>query len=308
MERAPLHDDPHGTDAPPVPLRPEALVPGTRLGPLSIERPIARGASAVLYGATDTETGVAVAVKALCPPLDDEAAAAAARDDFLARAQQAMALQHPNIVRIYGGGQVRGVAFVVMEVLSGGDLTRWTAPDRRLPEPAVLQIAAQLADALAHAHRHGMVHRDVKPANVVYDPATRRAVLTDFGLARAADAQSTRSGVLLGSPHYMAPELLAGAAPDARSDLYALGVLSFELLTGRPPFEAAGMGALLRAIAHEPPPRLAQLRPELDAAGALDELLAPLLAKNPDDRASDAGAWAEQARQQPLWLAAAPAS
>ena len=308
MERAPLHDDPHSTDAPPLPLRPEALVPGTRLGSLAVERPIARGASAVLYAATDTETGVAVALKALCPPLDDEVAAAAARDDFLARAQRAMALQHPNIVRIYGGGQVRGVAFIVMELLAGGDLTRWTAPDRRLPEPAVLQIAAQLADALAHAHRHGVVHRDVKPANVVYDPARRRAVLTDFGLARATDAQSTRSGVLLGSPHYMAPELLAGAAPDARSDLSALGVLSFELLPGRPPFEAAGMGALLRAIAHEPPPRLAQLRPELDAAAALDELLAPLLAKDPDDRASDAGAWAEQARLQQLWLTAAPAS
>jgi serine/threonine-protein kinase len=172
----------------------------------------------------------------------------------------------------------------------------------------VLAIGADLAEALAHAHRLGIVHRDVKPANAMFDPATQRVVLTDFGLARAADAQASRSGQMLGSPHYMAPELLAGAAPDARSDLYALGAMIFELFAGRPPFAAAGMGALLRAIAQDPPPRLAQLHPELESAAALDDLLAPLLAKEPADRASDAGAWAQQARLQRLWLTASPAS
>jgi succinyl-CoA synthetase alpha subunit len=157
------------------------------------------------------------------------------------------------------------------------------------------------------AHRHGMAHRDVKPANVIYDPATRRAVLTDFGLARAPDAQSTRSGVMLGSPAYMAPELLAGARADGRSDMYALGVLVFELLTGRPPFAEPGLGALLQAVATRPPPPLAGLRPSLTEPAALDELLAPLLAKDPAERPFDGDAWAAQARLQRLWLLAPPA-
>jgi eukaryotic-like serine/threonine-protein kinase len=291
----------------PEALLPQALPAGTLLGPLRIERPIARGASAVLYLATDVDTLVPVAVKALCLP-DAAHEDPAVAESFLDQARRASDLQHPHIVRVYGGGQVRGVAFVAMEFLPGSSLARWTAAGRRLPEAAVLEIAAQLAEALAHAHRQGIVHRDVKPANVIYDPAVRRAVLTDFGLARAPDAQATRSGQLLGSPAYMAPELLAGAAPDARSDLYALGVLCYELLAGRPPFEAAGMGALLRAIANDAPPPLALLRPELEAATALDALLAPLLAKAPDERAADGAEWARQARLQQLWLSAPPAS
>jgi succinyl-CoA synthetase alpha subunit len=182
--------------------------------------------------------------------------------------------------------------FLVMELLPGSDLSRYARPDRLLPEAAVLEIAEQLALALAHAHRHGVAHRDVKPANVIYDPATRRAVLTDFGLARAPDAQSTRSGVMLGSPAYMAPELLAGARADGRSDMYALGVLVFELLTGRPPFAEPGLGALLQAVATRPPPPLAGLRPSLTEPAALDELLAPDLAVLADGMGGyNAGEW-----------------
>jgi eukaryotic-like serine/threonine-protein kinase len=257
--------------------------------------------------AADDAVGRLVAVKAL-HALGLDADADEARQSFLQAGERASRLDHPHIARVLGGGCTRGIAFLMLQWASGSELSRWTRPGRQLPEAAVLEIAADLADALDHAHRHGIVHRDVKPANVIYDPATRRAVLTDFGLARPADAQTTRSGVLLGSPHYMAPELLAGAAPDARSDLYALGVLACELLTGQPPFAAASMGALLRAIAQEPPPRLAQLRPGLEGAAALDELLAPLLAKDPAERPSDGAAWAQQARLQRLWLTAAPAS
>jgi serine/threonine-protein kinase len=284
------------------PLRPEALPPGTLLGSLCIERALARGTSAVLYQANDMASGGAVAVKVLVPHSD----AAAENARFLSAGERCVALDHPHIVRVWGGGQVRGVAFLSMELLAGHDLTRWSTPARRLPEAAVLEIAEQLAEALAYAHRHGVVHRDVKPANVLFDPAARRAVLTDFGLARGPDAEATKSGTMLGSPAYMAPELLAGASPDARSDLYALGVLTYELLAGRLPFDQPALGALLRAVAAEPPPPLATVRPDLAGAADLDRLLQPVLAKRADERPADAAEWATEARLARLWLTAPP--
>jgi serine/threonine-protein kinase len=277
------------------------------LGTVQLQHPVARGATSVLYGGIDLASQAPVAVKVLCPSGTLEQAAEA-RARFLRDAETASRLEHPHIVRVFGGGQVRGVAFMVMEWLAGSDLTRWTQPGRLLPDAVVLAIAADLADALAHAHRQGIVHRDVKPANAVFDPAAQRVVLTDLGLASLPDAEASRSGVMLGSPHYMAPELLAGRDADARSDLYALGVLLFELLAGRAPFEAPTMGALLRAVATDPPPRLQDLRGGAPGADALDELIAPLLAKDPDERPADTRAWANQARLQRLWLIAPPAS
>jgi serine/threonine-protein kinase len=285
-------------------LRPEALPPGTMLGSLCIERTLARSAGAALYRASDTASGNVVAVKVLVPGADPPGEI----ERFLRAGERCVGLDHPHIVRVWGGGQVQGLAFLSMELLPGHDLTRWTAPARRLPEAAVLEIAEQIAEALTYAHRRGMVHRDVKPANVVYDPAARRAVLTDFGLARGPDSQATQSGVMLGSPAYMAPELLAGAPPDARSDLYALGALTYELLAGRPPFEQAGLGALLRAVATEAPPSLAVARPDLAGAADLDRLLARLLAKRADERPAEAADWATDARLARLWMTAPPVS
>lgn len=270
---------------------------------MRIERRIGRGATAAVYGAIDEASGQAVALK-----IFDAQPDRARREDLLAAARRAAELEHPGIARVYGGGELGAHVFVVMELLAGSDLGRYTRPGRLLPEAAVLEIAAQLADALAYAHRQGIVHRDVKPANVLFDPALRRAALTDFGLARGPDALATRSGVMLGSPAYMAPELLAGAVPDGRSDLYALGVLTYELLTGHPPFDAAGLGALLRAVASEASPPLASRRPDLPDAAALDALLAPLLAKDAAERPFDGAAWAAQARLQALWLTAPPAN
>jgi eukaryotic-like serine/threonine-protein kinase len=284
-----------------------ALPPATVLGGVTLARPIGRGATAVVYGGVDGATQEPRAVKVWSPPPGGDADDSAARQRFLLEAQQAAALSHPGIVRIFGSGSQDGLAFIVMELLAGSPLARHADALHRLPEAMVLEIAAQLADALAHAHRQGVVHRDVKPANVLFDLATRRAVLTDFGLARAPDAQASRSGVLLGSPVYMAPELLAGQPPDAPSDLYALGVLTYELLAGRLPFEAASMGALLRSVAQSPPPPFATLRGDLTAAaaGQLDRLLAPLLAKQPAQRPADGKAWAAHARQTAQWLMSA---
>lgn len=284
-----------------------ALPPGTALGGVTLARPLGRGATAVVYGGVDAATHEARAVKVWTPTHGDAADDTTARDRFLQEAQRAAALDHAGIVRVFGGGSQAGLTFIVMELLPGSTLARYATTEHRLPEPLVLDIAAQLADALAHAHRQGVVHRDVKPSNVLFDLATRRAVLTDFGLARAPDAQASRSGVFLGSPVYMAPELLAGQPPDAHSDLYALGVLTYELLAGRPPFEASSMGALLRSVAQLPPPPLASLRPDLPphAAERLDRLLTPLLAKQPAQRPADGLAWGAQARETAQWLMSA---
>ncbi len=285
---------PSGAEPPPA-LTADTLPSGTVLGGVTLARAIGRGTTAIVYGGVDTATLMPRAVKVWSPQTgaDD----AAARQRFLQEAQRAMDLAHPGIVRVFGGGDQAGLAFIVMELLAGNTLARYARAEHRLPEPLVLDIAAQLAEALAHAHRQGVVHRDVKPSNALLDLTTRRAVLTDFGLARAPDAQASRSGVFMGSPLYMAPELLAGQPPDARSDLYALGVLAYELLAGRPPFAATSMGALLRAVAQSPPAPL--------ATGPLDRLLQPLLAKDPSRRPADGNAWAAQARQTAEWLMSA---
>jgi eukaryotic-like serine/threonine-protein kinase len=287
--------------------RGDALPAGTVLGGVALAKPIGRGATAMVYAGVDNATQTPRAVKVWWPQpgsaLDDDAA----RQGFLQEAQHAAILEHPSIVRVFGGGSQGGLAFIVMELLAGSTLARYASAEHRLPEPLVLDIAAQLAQALAHAHRQGIVHRDVKPSNALFDPATRRAALSDFGLARAPDAQASRSGVFIGSPQYMAPELLAGQPPDARSDLYALGVLSFELLAGRPPFEAPSMGALLRAVAQSPPPALATLRADLPPAAAarLQSLLEPLLAKQAAQRPADGDDWAAEARRTAEWLMSA---
>jgi serine/threonine-protein kinase len=294
-------------------LRADAIEPGTLLGGVRIDERLGAGNHATVYAATDEASGLPCAIKVqpADPPGLDAAAQDAARARFLEDGERATRLVHPAIVRVFGGGISRGVAFVVMERAPGRSLERHTRADRLLPEPLVLDIAARLAEALAHAHRQGLAHRDVKPANVLFHLVSGSVKLADFGLARAADAQATRSGVLLGSPQYMAPELLAGAPADAASDLYALGVLAYELLTGSLPFSGRSMGELLRAVAQEAPASVALARHDLAPAQAeaLDALLAPLLAKDHANRLADGGAFAARVRAlQARWPACAAAA
>ncbi|HLL11614.1 MAG TPA: serine/threonine-protein kinase [Rubrivivax sp.] len=269
-------------------LEPGAVVAGHRL-----LRPIADGASSRVFVAqSPAEGGGLVALKLV--PLLQGAGAAAAEAAFQGAAATARGLCHPAIVAVHGAGVEDGFGWLAMELISGADLGNHTQPAHRLPAGHVLLAAERVAQALAYAHRQGVVHRDLKPANVLADWTSHTVKLADFGLARAGDGQQTGTGLVPGTPYFMAPEQLAGGPPTPQSDFYALGVMLFQLLAGRLPFEGHSMGELLRQAVHEPAPALAPLRPDLPSE--LTPLVALLLAKRPEHRPADGEALAADLR------------
>jgi eukaryotic-like serine/threonine-protein kinase len=266
---------------------------GQDIGPYRLVRLLGQGTQSQVYLAEHRPTQFGVALK-LMPLLGD---VAAAEKNFIAQSQAAQALVHPGIVGVYAAGVHGSTAWLAMEPVLGGDLARYTLTPRLLPELLVLRVGQRLAEALAYAHAQGVVHRDFKPSNVLVHWPSDTVKLADFGLARSHDAAQTATGLVLGSPSYMAPEQLAGSVPTALSDCYALGVSLFELFTGRRPHQAESMGDLLRQVATAPAPGLMSLRPDwagLPAASALDALLARMLAKRPSERGSGAAAIAAE--------------
>jgi len=251
---------------------------------------IARNDRATIYQATERASGRLIALKTVRIGNTSGTDRGLWRERFLREAEAAARLKHDYIVAVHAGGvQGEGDAttgWLAMEWVHGTDMSRYACPNRLLPEGVVVGICQRVALALDLAHRAGIVHRDIKPSNVLFDPTTGTVKVTDFGSARVADSAATRSGVMLGTPAYMAPEQLAGADATPQCDLYALGVLLFELLIGRRPFESDSMGDLLARIAHQTPPRVRTLRPELPPL--LDDIVARLLAKAPGLRQENA--------------------
>lgn len=266
--------------------------PGVEVAGHVIRRQIGAGASATVHLAEHLVTGEWVALKLIHQAgdlSDDERADL--RQRFQQEVQTARRLKHPGIVHIVDAGDDAGQLWVAMEPVPGCTLQRYADKARLLPPPVAVDIAWQLAEALAHAHDAGVVHRDLKPSNVLVDLPSGIVKLSDFGIARFDHGARTRTGVMLGTPGYMAPEQLAGAAADARADLYALGVLLFELLTGRRPHETNSMGEFLRAVMADPAPDLRSYWTE--APADLAALLAAMLAKLPADRPANAHEVAE---------------
>jgi serine/threonine-protein kinase len=262
-------------------------------------RKIGQGVHGTVYLAI-SPGGVSVALKLVVLP--SGRGAAEAGEAFLRSATTARRLVHPGIVALYAAGVEGALAWLAMEAVPGTDLSRYSHPARLLPEALVLKLSARVAQALAYAHRQGVVHRDVKPANVLVDWPTDTVKLADFGLARADDGVQTGTGIVPGSPAYMAPELLAGAVPTPRSDLYALGVTLFQLLTGKLPHQGATMGELLRQVAEDAAPDPRSLRPDLPLA--VSTLVTRLLAKHAPQRPADADSLAhELASLATLWHA-----
>ena len=256
------------------------------LGPYRIERQLGRGAMGAVYLGTDPRTGKAVALKTMALATEfDGAELEEARQRFFREAETAGRLRHPDIVRILDAGEHDGTAYVAMEYLSGHDLQPHTQPAQLLSVPEVVQIGIRVADALAYAHSQGVVHRDVKPANVMVDLEADMVKVTDFGIACIADASRTRTGVVLGTPSFMSPEQLSGRRLDGRSDLYSLGVMLFQLLTGQLPHQNEAMARLLHAIVNEPAADLRSVRPDLP--DSLAQVVARLLSKQPEARPAD---------------------
>ena len=258
-----------------------------------IERRIGQGAMSQVFLALDERSGRRVALKLLeLGRAPSTAEWHDALERFRREATLLHELHHPGIVAVLDAGPSERGAWMAMELVAGCDLTRYTRPARLLPPQAVVRLGARVAEALAYAHRRGVVHRDVKPANVLVDWHTDAIKLTDFGLARTDEHTQTRSGIALGSPEYMAPEQLAGGTVGPAADLYGLGATLYELLSGQRPHVADNLGALLRAVAAEPATALRELKPELDAA--LCDAVMPLLGKDPARRPQDAARVAAQ--------------
>jgi serine/threonine-protein kinase len=255
----------------------------TSLGRYRIERELGRGAMGAVYLGRDPKIGRQVAIKTMA--LSREFAGdelVEARERFFREAETAGRLQHPDIVTIFDAGEDQELAYIAMEYLKGDDLQAHTQAPKLLPVLAVLNIVARVADALAYAHSQGVVHRDIKPANVMIDLPTDQVKVTDFGIARVADSARTRTGMVLGTPSFMSPEQMAGRRVDGRSDLYSLGVMLFQLLTGRLPHRADSMATLMHQIANEAAPDVRSLRPDLPEALARAVSLA--LEKRPEAR------------------------
>jgi eukaryotic-like serine/threonine-protein kinase len=245
---------------------------------------LGRGASGQVFVAQAGDQRVAIKtleLNAALPPREQ----AEHRERFERQAQVMRGLAHPDIVRLLDQGSVGATPWIAMELATGAELSRYTRANRLLPEAVVLRFIARVAGALAHAHSRGVVHRDLKPANVRIDLGEDRIKLLDFGVARVEDAAVTRTGVTLGTPAYMAPEQLTGDHADACSDVYALGVMLYELLCGRLPHPAATLGELLRAVSAGEPVPLNHWRPDLPVG--LAELVSTLLQRNPAARPQD---------------------
>jgi serine/threonine-protein kinase len=238
---------------------------------------------ATVYLGRDPTINRRVAIKTL--PLAEEFAEsdlATARSNFLREAESAGRLNHPYIISIHDAGEDNHVAYLAMEYFEGKPLSYYAQLGRLLPPKVVFELMARAAEALHYAHSQNVVHRDVKPANLMYDVASDRLKLTDFGIARLTDASRTRTGIILGTPSYMSPEQLSASKVSGQTDLYSLGVTMYHLLTGAPPFQADSIPRLMDKIVHHRHRPVSDIRDDVPAGA--DVILERALAKNPVDR------------------------
>ena len=236
-----------------------------KLGRYEVDSEIGKGAMGMVYLGHDEKIGRTVAIKTMVLADDLEAAERTeVKERFFREAEAAGRLDHPHIVTVYDVGEEEDLAYIAMDYLKGKDLTAYSSsPKVLLPVSEVFHIVSCVAMALNYAHQQHVVHRDVKPANIIYDPQKRVAKITDFGVACLTDASKTRTGTVLGSPYYMAPEQLAGKRVDGRADLFALGVTLYQMLTGELPFTGDSMANLMYTITNEPHPDIRRYRGDL---------------------------------------------
>ena len=262
-----------------------STAPGRRIAGYQIEEELGRGGMAIVYRARDINLGRIVALKILAPQLAQDDSF---RQRFIQESRAAAAVDHPHIIPVFEAGKADGELFIAMRYVSTGDVRTLLDANGALPVARAAAIVAQAASALDAAHAHGLVHRDVKPGNMLLarsaDGSSDHVYLSDFGLSKQSLAPTglTATGQFLGTLDYIAPEQIEGRPVDGRADLYALACATVEMLTGVPPFRRAENVALMYAQLSEPPPLLRERRPELPAG--IDQVMGKALAKSPDDR------------------------
>jgi CHASE2 domain-containing sensor protein/tRNA A-37 threonylcarbamoyl transferase component Bud32 len=256
------------------------------LGHYRLEREIGQGAMGIVYLATDEKLSRKVAVKAL--RLTDEFKGEALQDAqmrFQREAEAAARLSHPNNITIYETGADHDLEYIVMDFAEGESLENYTDPDELLSVWEVLEVGVQVAGALAYAHERQVIHRDVKPSNIIYNRQTGMVKVTDFGIACLTDSRRTRTGAILGTPSYMSPEQATGKKLDGRSDLFSLGVTMYQLLTGRLPFVGDSFANLIYQITTQRHPAIKKFSPGLNAS--ISRIINRTLQKDPDQRYHD---------------------
>jgi serine/threonine-protein kinase len=267
----------------PVEVAPQRadMEPGTELAGYRIEAVVGRGGMGVVYRATHLHMNRIVALKVLGVELVDDPEF---RERFLRESRAAASISHRGMVTAYDAGEADGQLYIAMQYVDGTDLGALLRAEGALEPPRVVSLLRQIAGALDIAHERGIVHRDVKPANVLIDG--EECFLTDFGLTKQISSETalTANGQFVGTVHYMAPEQVEGAAVDAQADLYGLGCVAFHSLTGSPPFDLESDVSVAMAHLKEPPPSLMAVRPDLPTG--LDAVLSRALAKHKQDRQS----------------------
>jgi len=234
------------------------------LGRYEIERELGKGAMGAVYLGKDPKISRTVAIKtmALSQEFEDDELEEV-KERFFREAETAGRLTHPNIVTIFDAGDEHDLAYIAMEFLKGDDLSKYVKKDSLLPLKQVLSLIQRSADGIDYAHQHNVVHRDIKPANIMWDPDSDIVKITDFGIARITDSSKTKTGMVLGTPSYMSPEQLAGKKVTGQSDIFSLGVMLFQMVTGKLPFTGDSMASLMYKIANEAHPSPESINPDV---------------------------------------------
>jgi len=233
------------------------------LGRYKVLKELGRGAMGLVYLGKDPTIQRFVAIKTMqLDQIDHDDKLQDVKARFFREAESTGRLSHPNIVTIYDAGEENDLGYIAMELIEGTPLKQWARQPNLMPVNEVLLTVATVADALDYAHQQGVVHRDIKPANIMLTK-DRIVKVMDFGIAKMASSRKTETNIVLGTPTYMSPEQIAGKKVDGRSDIFSLGIVLFELLTGQLPFTADNLSAVLFSIAHHPHPAIQTLRPNL---------------------------------------------
>ncbi|MGB5081432.1 MAG: serine/threonine-protein kinase [Burkholderiales bacterium] len=265
------------------------------LGRYEIVAELGKGAMGVVYRANDPMLNRMVAIKTINMEEAGHEGMAEYEARFYTEAKAAGGLNHPNVIIIYDIGKSGHLVYMAMEYIEGRELREMLVEGQPLPVLQAVEIAAQVGEGLAYAHQHHVVHRDIKPANIMITPEGR-AKIADFGIARMRSSETrTQTGVILGSPKYISPEQVVGKRADHRSDIFSLGVILYQSLTGVTPFNGEGLSALMYQITNHDPVPPSAVNPQVPVM--LDYIIAKVLAKSPDARYQSAADFANDLRE-----------